>query len=140
MPMVAGTAPLGAEGPFALGGDFQIDGARQAVDDDRRFEGHNGATLVECVAYFVAHAEPRKGERVTKRRVYLCAPMSTSNEIDSESLRREARAAANRAYAPDSSLRVGAAALCGDGRLVVGSNVENASYGLTLCAECSLGL
>jgi cytidine deaminase len=43
-----------------------------------------------------------------------------------------------RAYAPYSSYPVGAAALVDDGRTVVGCNVENASYGLTLCAECGL--
>ena len=53
-------------------------------------------------------------------------------------LRAAAAEAAQRAYAPYSQLRVGAAGFTSDGRLVTGCNVENASFGLTLCAECGL--
>src|SRR6266581_3989963 len=58
--------------------------------------------------------------------------------IDWARLRGTAATAAARAYAPYSRLRVGAAGLTSDGRVVTGCNVENASYGLTLCAECGL--
>ncbi|HZE39382.1 MAG TPA: cytidine deaminase [Stackebrandtia sp.] len=53
-------------------------------------------------------------------------------------LREAAIDAAARAYVPYSQYPVGAAALVDDGRIVAGCNVENASYGLTLCAECGL--
>ena len=58
--------------------------------------------------------------------------------IDWPALRAAATTAAALAYAPYSQLRVGAAAQTSDGRLITGCNVENASYGLTLCAECGL--
>lgn len=59
-------------------------------------------------------------------------------EVNWPALRTAAQAAMTLAYAPYSGFAVGAAALVNDGRIVVGCNVENASYGLTLCAECGV--
>ncbi|GAB6856939.1 cytidine deaminase [Microbacterium xylanilyticum] len=59
-------------------------------------------------------------------------------DIDWDELRRVADEAQRKAYAPYSHYRVGAAALVDDGRIVSGCNVENASYGVTLCAECAM--
>ena len=59
-------------------------------------------------------------------------------DVDWTALRAVATAAMAHAYAPYSHYPVGAAALVDDGRVVSGCNVENASYGVTLCAECGL--
>ena len=59
-------------------------------------------------------------------------------EIPWAALQAAAREAMSHAYAPYSVFPVGAAALVDDGRIVVGCNVENASYGVGLCAECGL--
>jgi len=58
--------------------------------------------------------------------------------VEWESLRIAAREVNRLAYAPYSGYRVGAAGLVDDGRIVTGCNVENAAYGVTLCAECGL--
>jgi cytidine deaminase len=59
-------------------------------------------------------------------------------QINWDALRSAAKAAMANSYSPYSKFAVGAAALVDDGRIVSGCNVENASYGLALCAECSL--
>ncbi len=62
----------------------------------------------------------------------------TDPAVDWDALREAAVEAATHAYVPYSQFPVGVAALVDDGRVVTGCNVENASYGLTLCAECGL--
>lgn len=64
--------------------------------------------------------------------------MSAGQEVDWDALTAAAVEAMGHAYAPYSSFPVGAAALADDGRLVTGCNVENAAYGVALCAECGL--
>lgn len=64
--------------------------------------------------------------------------MTAQHAIDWDHLREIAREAMAKAYVPYSQFPVGAAAIADDGRVVSGCNVENASYGVTLCAECSL--
>ncbi|WP_312350102.1 cytidine deaminase [Actinomyces sp.] len=64
--------------------------------------------------------------------------MTTTDAATWAMLHEEAVSAMGRAYAPYSGYPVGAAALVDDGRVVTGCNVENAAYGVALCAECGL--
>ena len=65
-------------------------------------------------------------------------PSGSSDEFDWDGLVAAAREAMTHAYAPYSDFPVGAAATVDDGRVVTGCNVENAAYGVALCAECGL--
>jgi cytidine deaminase len=62
----------------------------------------------------------------------------TADDTDWDALRAVADEAMRKAYVPYSKFPVGVAAIVDDGRVISGCNVENASYGLTLCAECAL--
>ncbi len=64
--------------------------------------------------------------------------MTSEPNIDWDALRALANEAAAKAYVPYSRFPVGVAAIVDDGRVISGCNVENASYGITLCAECTL--
>ena len=64
--------------------------------------------------------------------------MTSDDGFDWDALVEAAREAMTHAYAPYSHFSVGAAATVDDGRTVVGCNVENAAYGVALCAECGL--
>jgi cytidine deaminase len=63
---------------------------------------------------------------------------ATTAEVDWAALRAAATEVMHRAYAPYSDFQVGAAGLVDDGRVITACNVENASYGIGLCAECGL--
>ena len=64
--------------------------------------------------------------------------MTTGQDFDWDGLKAAAEEAVTHAYAPYSHFSVGAAARVDDGRVVTGCNVENAAYGVALCAECGL--
>jgi len=64
--------------------------------------------------------------------------MAVETSVDWDLLRAKATQAMKRAYAPYSSFPVGVAGLVDDGRILSGCNVENAAFGVTLCAECGL--
>ncbi|MFN8189470.1 MAG: cytidine deaminase [Nocardioidaceae bacterium] len=66
------------------------------------------------------------------------APTNDWSDADWEQLRLQAVDAMQRAYAPYSSFPVGVAGRAEDGRVVTGCNVENAAYGVGLCAECGM--
>jgi cytidine deaminase len=66
------------------------------------------------------------------------SPPDPAVDVDWEELRRLAVDVMRRAYAPYSNYPVGVAGLVDDGRVVVGCNVENAAYGVGLCAECGM--
>ena len=78
-----------------------------------------------------AHAQGRRPGLPTRREL-------VSADADWDALRAAAREAMTHAYAPYSKFPVGVAGLVDDGRIVTGCNVENASYGLGLCAECGM--
>jgi cytidine deaminase len=64
--------------------------------------------------------------------------MTAQPDFDWDALTDEARRISERAYVPYSHYPVGAAAVADDGRVLTGCNVENAGYGVTLCAECGV--
>jgi cytidine deaminase len=111
----------------------------------RRRLSKNGCNRIEITTCRNARRGLRedryKAREIWPRRHLLTAGFSVTEDrmlIDWPALRAAATAAAARGYAPYSRLHVGAAGQAADGRVVTGCNVENASFGLTLCAECGL--
>lgn len=81
---------------------------------------------------------PESGEDAVGPGASGTVDLSSADERAWTGLLGAAQAALARSYCPYSGFPVGAAALTTDGRTVTGANVENAAYGVTLCAECSL--
>jgi cytidine deaminase len=81
-------------------------------------------------------AEPGEGYAADPATRHTAPP--APEHVDWEALRAKAIELMQRAYAPYSNFPVGVAAVVDDGRVVAGCNVENASYGVGLCAECGL--
>src|SRR5690606_28204059 len=93
---------------------------------------------------FPPHGAARLGRPAPARYPVAChsvrtrGPGSAGEGPDWDALREAARSVAERAYVPYSRFPVGAAGLVDNGRILAACNVENASYGLSLCAECGL--
>ena len=103
---------------------------------DGAFEGDHWVIGRQRLGNVGAQTERGRNGGAGHRSEAYC--FAVSSPLDWNQLRVAARSASDRSYAPYSKVHVGAAALTTEGAIVVGSNVENASYGLTLCAECSL--
>jgi len=128
---------------FELASDLEVVRARQPVGDEGRLERDDTASIGEGLADVVPDTELATGGNYHASESVVSNLMSSKDaghriEIDWPHLRAQATRAARNAYAPYSGLSVGAAGLVADGRVFIGCNVENASYGLTLCAECGL--
>ncbi|MDP9735404.1 cytidine deaminase [Flavobacterium sp. 260] len=114
-----------------------VDGGPTPPVPERRASG-GPAVPVGSVTIGPATGEPSWTDPATSLPSDPDTVIDASVDVDWGALRDAATAAMRRAYAPYSSFPVGAAALTDDGRIVSGCNIENASYGVTLCAECSL--
>ena len=96
-------------------------------------------TLAGALARRAAAADPESHRQALPQRArHMTSDPVDASGVDWAALRASARDAMSRAYAPYSGFPVGAAALADDGRTVTGCNVENAAFGVALCAECGL--
>ena len=117
--------------------------AKNAVENGKTFEQETALVIFHGVLHLTGHDHDTEAGKAEMWRLqdamvtefFDDGPTRQIDDTDARALMEAAHAAREKAYAPYSHFKVGAALLFGDGTTISGCNVENASYGISLCAE-----